>query len=96
MLGKNMIWAAILTLSDKGSRGRTGGQEWWEVIRNMLTGIDAIITDYEVIPDEKDLITRKTLRICRESRPHCHNGWYGCVDQRRYFPEATRAVIEKE
>ena len=54
-----MIRAAILTLSDKGSRGEREDKSG-EVIRNMLLGIDATITAYEVIPDEKELIT-KTL-----------------------------------
>jgi len=38
-----MIRAAILTLSDKGSRGEREDKSG-EVIRNMLMGIDATIT----------------------------------------------------
>ena len=57
-----MIRAAILTLSDKGSRGEREDKSG-EVIRNMLTGIDAIITDYEVIPDKKTLLLKNSSNL---------------------------------
>lgn len=89
-----MIRAAILTLSDKGSRGEredTSG----EVIRNMLTGIDATIVVYEVIPDEKDLITKKLFEFAEKADLVVTTGGTG-VGPRDVTPEATRAVIEKE
>jgi len=89
-----MIRAAILTLSDKGSRGEREDKSG-EVIRNMLTGIDAIITDYEVIPDEKDLITKKLFDFADKADLIVTTGGTG-VGPRDVTPEATRAVIEKE
>ena len=91
---KNMIRAAILTLSDKGSRGEREDKSG-EVIRNMLAGIDAVITDYEVIPDEKDLITKKLFEFAGKADLIVTTGGTG-VGPRDVTPEATRAVIEKE
>ncbi|HHT9105027.1 MAG TPA: MogA/MoaB family molybdenum cofactor biosynthesis protein [Candidatus Wujingus californicus] len=89
-----MIQAAILTLSDKGSRGEredTSG----EVIRNMLREIDATITAYEVIPDEKDLIIKKLFEFAQKAELIITTGGTG-VGPRDVTPEATQVVIEKE
>ncbi|MEK7699615.1 MAG: MogA/MoaB family molybdenum cofactor biosynthesis protein [Planctomycetota bacterium] len=89
-----MIKAAILTLSDKGSRGEREDQSG-EVIRTMLAGIDAAITAYEVIPDEQDLITKKLREFAEKADLIITTGGTG-VGPRDVTPEATRAVIEKE
>jgi molybdopterin adenylyltransferase len=89
-----MIRTAILTLSDKGSRGEREDKSG-EVIRTMLTGINAAITAYEVIPDEKDLITKKILEFTGKADLIITTGGTG-VGPRDVTPEATRAVIEKE
>ncbi|MBW7899778.1 Molybdopterin adenylyltransferase [Candidatus Brocadiaceae bacterium B188] len=89
-----MIRAAILTLSDKGSRGEREDKSG-EVIRNMLTGIGATITAYEVIPDEKDLIIKKLFEFSDKADLVVTTGGTG-VGPRDITPEATRAVIEKE
>ncbi|MBE7445316.1 MAG: MogA/MoaB family molybdenum cofactor biosynthesis protein [Planctomycetia bacterium] len=89
-----MIRAAILTLSDKGARGEREDKSG-EVIRDMLTGIDATITAYEVIPDEKDLITKKLLEFAEKADLVVTTGGTG-VGPRDVTPEATRAVIGKE
>jgi len=89
-----MMRAAILTLSDKGSRGEREDQSG-EVIRTMLAGINASITAYEVIPDEQDLITKKLLEFAGKADLVITTGGTG-VGPRDVTPEATRAVIEKE
>lgn len=89
-----MIRTAILTLSDKGSRGEREDKSG-EVIRTMLTGINAAITAYEVIPDEKELITKKLLEFTGKADLIITTGGTG-VGPRDVTPEATRAVIEKE
>src|SRR3990167_8421776 len=89
-----MIRAAILTLSDKGSRGEREDKSG-EVIRNMLAGIDAVITYYEIIPDEKELITKKLFEFAQKAELIITTGGTG-VGPRDVTPEATRAVIEKE
>ena len=89
-----MIRAAILTLSDKGSRGEREDKSG-EVIRNMLKEIDATVTDYEVIPDEKELIIKKLLEFAEKTDLIVTTGGTG-VGPRDVTPEATHAVIEKE
>ncbi len=89
-----MIQVAILTLSDKGSRGEREDKSG-EVIRNMLREIDATITAYEVIPDEKDLIIKKLLEFAQKAELIITTGGTG-VGPRDVTPEATWAVIEKE
>lgn len=89
-----MIQAAILTLSDKGSRGEREDKSG-EVIRNMLREIDATITAYEVIPDEKDLIIKKLFEFAQKAELIITTGGTG-VGPRDVTPEATWAVIEKE
>lgn len=91
---KGLIRAAILTLSDKGSRGEREDKSG-EVIRTMLAGIKAIITAYEVIPDEKELITKKLFEFAEKADLVVTTGGTG-VSPRDVTPEATRAVIEKE
>jgi len=57
-----MITVAILTLSDKGSRGERedlGGP----AIKEMIGLIKAEVRHYEIIPDEKELIKRKAHRV---------------------------------
>jgi molybdenum cofactor synthesis domain-containing protein len=89
-----MIRAAILTLSDKGSRGEREDKSG-EVIRNMLNDIEAVITKYEVIPDEKDLIIQKLYAFAEDADIIVTTGGTG-VGPRDVTPEATRVVIEKE
>lgn len=89
-----MIKAAILTLSDKGSRGEREDQSG-EVIRTMLAGINVSITAYEVIPDEQDLITKKLFEFAEKAELIITTGGTG-VGPRDVTPEATLAVIEKE
>jgi molybdopterin adenylyltransferase len=89
-----MIQTAILTLSDKGSRGEREDKSG-EVIRNMLREINATITAYEVIPDEKDLIIKKLLEFAQKAELVITTGGTG-VGPRDVTPEATLAVIEKE
>jgi len=58
-----MIAVAILTLSDKGSKGEredTSGP----VIERMLKKIDAKIVSSDILPDEKALIKKKLLSLC--------------------------------
>ena len=84
-----MIKAAILTLSDKGSRGEREDQSG-EVIRTMLAGIDATITAYEVIPDEQDLITKKLFEFAEKADLLITTGGTGVgprdVTPRRHAP----------
>ena len=85
---------ASISLSDKGSRGEREDKSG-EVIRKMLKEIDATITNYEVIPDEKELIIKKLFEFSEKADLVVTTGGTG-VGPRDVTPEATRAVIEKE
>ncbi|OGW40480.1 MAG: molybdenum cofactor biosynthesis protein [Nitrospirae bacterium GWD2_57_9] len=88
--------AAIITLSDKGSKGERE-DESGVVIRDMIGSAGASVDHYSVLPDEKDLIVDSLTRLCDT----------GCIDlilttggtgvaPRDVTPEATRAVIDRE
>lgn len=89
-----MIRAAIVTLSDKGSKGEREDKSG-EIIRTMLQQINTSIVAYEIIPDEKDLIIKKLREFSKLSDLIITTGGTG-VGPRDITPEATRAVIEKE
>ncbi|MGR3177059.1 MAG: molybdopterin adenylyltransferase [Candidatus Anammoxibacter sp.] len=89
-----MIRAGILTISDKGSRGEREDKSG-EVIKVKLKEINANVTAYEIIPDEKDLIIEKLLILVKSTDLILTTGGTG-VSPRDVTPEATLAVIEKE
>src|SRR3990167_2751088 len=88
------IKAAILTMSDKGSRGEREDKSG-QVIREILEGIGADITLYDVIPDEKDIIIER-LNKWKDKVNLILTTWGTGVAPRDVTPEATREVIEKE
>ncbi len=88
-----MITAAVLTLSDKGSRGEredTSGP----AVAEILQGI-AEVKFYDVLPDERDLIKKKLLDYCGRVDLVLTTGGTG-LSPRDVTPEATRDVIERE
>jgi molybdenum cofactor synthesis domain-containing protein len=90
------IRTAIITLSDKGSKGERE-DESGRIIRDMVSGINAVIDRYEILPDEKDLII-DALKLLSGSGMIdliITTGGTG-VAPRDVTPEATRAVIERE
>ena len=90
------IRAAIITLSDKGSKGERE-DESGRVIREMISGIGAVVEHYEILPDEKELIVETLRRLSGsgESDLIITTGGTG-VAPRDVTPEATLAVIERE
>ncbi len=91
-----MITAGIITVSDKGSRGERediSGRE----IRKLLEGISVKVVDYEIIPDEKDIIIDKLLEYADRKNLDLivTTGGTG-VSPRDVTPDATLEVIEKE
>lgn len=88
------IKAAILTMSDKGSRGEREDRSG-QVIRDILQEIGAETTLYEVIPDEKDIIIKRLTEWKDKVNLILTTGGTG-VAPRDVTPEATREVIEKE
>lgn len=89
-----MIRAAIITLSDKGSRGERedlGGP----LIRDMLRTIDTEVSYYEIIPDEKTLIKEKLIGYSKSVDLIMTTGGTG-LSPRDVAPDATLEVIERE
>ena len=89
-----MIKAAILTISDKGSRGEREDKSG-EVIKEKLREIKADVIAYEIIPDERTLITERLKYLAESANLVLTTGGTG-VSLRDVTPEATRDVIEKE
>jgi molybdopterin adenylyltransferase len=90
------IRAAVLTISDKGSRGErldTSGP----VVQALLEQAGIAVAHSEIIPDERDEIARRIAVCCDDMR--CDlivtTGGTG-VGPRDVTPEATRSVIERE
>jgi len=90
------IRTAIITLSDKGSKGERE-DESGKVIREMIAGIGASPEHYEVLPDEQALIAETLARLADSGNIDLilTTGGTG-VAPRDVTPEATRAVIDRE
>ena len=90
-----MIKTAILTISDKGSRGeRVDGTG--PAIRGELEDKGFVISFYKMIPDEIDQIEKELIYLCDELKVDLilTNGGTG-FSERDVTPEATAKVIEK-
>ncbi len=89
-----MIKTAIVTISDKGSRGEREDKSG-EAIRETISTIESEVTSYKIIPDEKDQIIEQLLLLTEEADLILTTGGTG-VAPRDVTPEATKEVIEKE
>ena len=90
-----MIKTAILTISDKGSRGeRIDGTG--PALRNELDNKEYEISYYKILPDEMKDIEKELIYLCDELKVDLvlTNGGTG-FSQRDVTPEATQNVIEK-
>jgi molybdenum cofactor synthesis domain-containing protein len=87
---------AILTASDKGSRGERE-DESGRVIREMVESVDGEVTVYDVVPDELDVLRDKLTEYADEHNVNLvlTTGGTG-LSPRDNTPEATLAVIEKQ
>ncbi|WP_338833230.1 Molybdopterin adenylyltransferase [Moorella humiferrea] len=86
---------AILTASDKGSRGEREDKSA-ATIREMVAGLGEVVA-YEVVPDERRLLAAKLREFCDVVGADLvlTTGGTG-FSPRDVTPEATRDVIEKE
>lgn len=90
-----MIRTAILTMSDKGSRGeRIDGTG--PAIRQAIEGKGYSVEYYKMIPDEKEMIAGELIHLCDDLKVDLvlTNGGTG-FSSRDVTPEATMNVIEK-
>ena len=89
-----MIRVAVLTLSDKGSRGEREDLSG-PAIREMIKQIGAVAEYYEIIPDEKALIKKKLIYYSKKVDIIFTTGGTG-LSPRDVTPEATIEVIDRE
>jgi molybdopterin adenylyltransferase len=88
------ITAAVLTMSDKGSRGEREDLSG-PAIGELVKGIGIEVTHYEVIPDEKSLIKERLMHYSKLVDIIFTTGGTG-LSPRDVTPEATLEVIERE
>jgi molybdenum cofactor synthesis domain-containing protein len=90
-----MFTAGILTISDKGSRGERQDKSG-EAIREILTGVDARIVNYDIVPDEKAFIMEKLIEWADDDGLDVviTTGGTG-LTPRDVTPEATLGVVDR-
>jgi molybdenum cofactor synthesis domain-containing protein len=89
-----MITVAVLTLSDKGSKGEREDLSG-PLIADILKPIGANLKYYEILPDEKELIKEKLIQYCGKVDLILTTGGTGLAP-RDVTPDATSEVIDKE
>ncbi len=91
-----MIRAAVITLSDRGSRGERV-DESGSLVVELLRSIGASVGHTEILPDERSLITAALKRLADSGSIELivTTGGTG-VAPRDVTPEATREVIDRE
>jgi molybdopterin adenylyltransferase len=89
-----VITVAVLTMSDKGSKGERKDLSG-PLIGKMIKKIGAELKYYEVLPDEKILIKEKLIEYSRKVDLILTTGGTG-LSTRDVTPEATLEIIDKE
>jgi molybdenum cofactor synthesis domain-containing protein len=89
-----MIKVAVITVSDKGSRGERE-DESGPAIQELLKRIDAGVEYYEVVPDEKELIKAKLIGYAKKVDLILTTGGTG-LSPRDVTPDATLEIIDRE
>jgi molybdenum cofactor synthesis domain-containing protein len=92
---KKMFTAGILTISDKGSRAERQDKSG-EAIREILSKMAARIVNYDIVPDEKELIVEKLVSWADRDNLDVviTTGGTG-LTPRDVTPEATLAVVDR-
>jgi len=90
-----MFTVGILTISDKGSRGERQDKSG-ETIREILSSLDVSIINYDIVPDEKELIAQELISWADENNLDVilTTGGTG-LTPRDITPEATLAVVDR-
>ncbi len=89
-----MITVAVLTLSDKGSKGEREDLSG-PLVQDILRSIDAEVRHYEILPDEKELIKERLIKYSREVDLILTTGGTG-LSPRDVTPDATLEVIDRQ
>ncbi len=95
-MSEDVIYCAVITLSDKGSKGEREDRSG-KILIDLIEKNLGKVKYYEVLPDEKELIVQQLLRFCEKDRVDVifTTGGTG-VAPRDVTPDATKEVIEKE
>jgi molybdenum cofactor synthesis domain-containing protein len=90
-----MFTLGILTVSDKGSRGERE-DESGKVIKELLAAFNARLAKYDIVPDERELISGKLVEWADKEGIDLilTTGGTG-LSPRDVTPEATLAVLER-
>jgi len=90
-----MYRVGVLVMSDKGVRGERIDESGQEIM-DLMRRLNAEISFYEVVPDEKEIICNKLIYMCDTLKLDLvlTSGGTG-FSERDVTPEATYAVIEK-
>ncbi len=90
-----MLNLGILTISDKGWRGERQ-DESSQAIRESLARLESNVVEYEIVPDERDIIASKLARWADEGGMDVilTTGGTG-LSQRDVTPEATLSVVDR-
>ncbi len=90
-----MFTVGILTVSDKGARGERQDKSG-ETIRETLSSMGVRIVNYDIVPDEKDLIVEKLVKWADKDSLDVviTTGGTG-LTPRDVTPEATLAVVDR-
>ncbi|MDA8214718.1 MAG: MogA/MoaB family molybdenum cofactor biosynthesis protein [Nitrospiraceae bacterium] len=88
-----MITVAVLTLSDKGSKGEREDKSG-PAIAGAIKGFGEV-KYYDILPDERDLIRQRLLEYVNKVDLILTTGGTG-LSPRDVTPEATMDVIERE
>ena len=89
-----MIKVAILTLSDKGSKGDRDDASG-PAIEKIIKKMNATVVSYEIIPDDKNKIKRKLISLSKTADLIVTTGGTG-VSPRDVTPDATLEIIDYE
>ncbi len=91
-----MIRTAVVTLSDKGSRGERV-DESGRIIHEMIASIGGVAGVYQILPDDESLIVETLARLADSGEIDLilTTGGTG-VSPRDVTPEATSRVIDRE
>jgi molybdenum cofactor synthesis domain-containing protein len=90
-----MLTVGILTISDKGSRGEREDTSS-EVIREMASRLGARVAKYDIVPDERELISQRLMEWADAGTLDLviTTGGTGLAP-RDVTPEATLTIIDR-
>ena len=90
-----MFTLGILTISDKGSRGERE-DESGKVIRDLLAALNVHLVKYDIVPDEREVISEKLMEWADKEGVDLiiTTGGTG-LSPRDVTPEATLAVLDR-